>query len=89
MSLLAFMSPNIPLEPYKDEIRRMVSHYSSTLGKAYHDEKVTVAGLVGGIRRHQTKAGKMMAWITLEDLSGVIELVLFPHIWKNTSPALK
>jgi len=78
-----------PLEPYKDEIRRMVSHYSSTLGKAYHDEKVTVAGLVGGIRRHQTKAGKMMAWITLEDLSGVIELVLFPHIWKKYQSSLE
>jgi DNA polymerase-3 subunit alpha len=37
--------------------------------------------MVSGIRPHQTKTGKMMAWVTLEDMTGTIELVVFPRTW--------
>ncbi len=78
-----------PLTPYLNEIRRVVTHYSSTLGEASHEEKTRVAGMVSGIRPHQTKTGKMMAWVTLEDLTGVIELVLFPRTWEKFQFALE
>jgi DNA polymerase-3 subunit alpha len=39
---------------------------------------VTVAGIVSQLRERPTKTGKRMAWVTLEDLSGSIELVVFP-----------
>ncbi len=42
-----------------------------------------MAGMVTGIRPHQTKTGKMMAWVTLEDLTGTIELVVFPRTWEK------
>lgn len=78
-----------PLTPYMNEIRRVVSYFSSNLGEAAHEEKVRVAGMVSGIRPHQTKTGKMMAWVTLEDLSGTIELVLFPRTWEKFQFALE
>jgi DNA polymerase-3 subunit alpha len=78
-----------PLTPYLSEIRRLVSHFSSTLGEAAHEEKTRVAGMVSGIRPHQTKTGRMMAWVTLEDLTGVIELVLFPRTWEKYQFALE
>ena len=78
-----------PLTPYLNEIRRVVTHFSSTLGEASHEEKTRVAGMVSGIRPHQTKTGKMMAWVTLEDLTGVIELVLFPRTWEKFQFALE
>ena len=78
-----------PLTPYLDEIRRLVTHFSSNLGEAAHEEKTRVAGMVSGIRPHQTKTGKMMAWVTLEDLTGIIELVIFPRIWEKYQFALE
>ena len=78
-----------PLTPYQNEIRRLVTHFSSNLGEAAHEEMTRVAGMVSGIRPHQTKTGKMMAWVTLEDLTGVIELVLFPRTWEKFQFALE
>ena len=78
-----------PLTPYMNEIRRVVSHFSSNLSEADHEEKVRVAGMVTGIRPHQTKTGRMMAWVTLEDLTGTIELVVFPRTWEKFQFALE
>ena len=78
-----------PLTPYLNEIRQVVSYFSSTLGEAQHEEKVRVAGMVTAIKPHQTKTGKMMAWVTLEDLSGTIELVVFPRTWEKFQFALE
>ncbi len=78
-----------PLAAYMNEIRRVVSHFSSTLGEADHEEKVRVAGMITAIRPHQTKTGKMMAWVTLEDLTGTIELVVFPRTWEKFQFALE
>ena len=78
-----------PLAAYMNEIRRVVSYFSSTLGEADHEEKVRVAGMITAIRPHQTKTGKMMAWVTLEDLTGTIELVVFPRTWEKFQFALE
>ncbi len=78
-----------PLTPYMNEIRRTVSHFSSNLTEAAHEEKVRVAGMVSAIKPHQTKTGKMMAWVTLEDLTGTIELVVFPRTWDKYQFALE
>ncbi|MGD0877872.1 MAG: DNA polymerase III subunit alpha [Anaerolineales bacterium] len=78
-----------PLAAYMKEIRQVVTHFSSNLGEAAHEEKVRVAGMVTAIRPHQTKTGKMMAWVTLEDLAGTIELVVFPRTWEKFQFALE
>jgi len=78
-----------PLAAYMDEIRRVITHDAVTLGEAAHEEKTRVAGMITSIRPHQTKTGKMMAWVTIEDLNGIIELVLFPKVWEQHQFALE
>ena len=78
-----------PLATYMKEISQVVTHFSSNLGEAAHEEKVRVAGMITAIRPHQTKTGKMMAWVTLEDLTGTIELVVFPRTWEKFQFALE
>ena len=73
-----------PLSPYQATLSRIVSHFSSQLPEANHGEKVRVAGLVTATRPHQTKAGKPMGFLTIEDIQGSIELVLFPRTWAQT-----
>jgi len=57
--------------------------------EAAHEEKVRVAGLVTRMRPHQTKTGKMMGFVTLEDVQGNIELVVFPRTWEQYAEAFE
>lgn len=72
-----------PLSDYQQQLAQLVSYFSGQLSEAQHEEKVRVAGLINSIRPYQTKAGKPMGFVTLEDIQGVIDLVLFPRTWKR------
>jgi DNA polymerase-3 subunit alpha len=72
-----------PLTPYQPMLVKVVTHFSGQLPEAQHEEKVRVAGLITTIRPYQTKAGKPMGFMTLEDIQGNLELVLFPRTWEK------
>jgi DNA polymerase-3 subunit alpha len=72
-----------PLKPHFKELERAVTHFSTQLSECADRERVRVAGLVASVRPHVTKAGKAMAFVQLEDLQGVIELVVFPKTWES------
>jgi DNA polymerase-3 subunit alpha len=77
-----------PLSSYQKQLSQIVSYFSGQLSNAQHEEKVRVAGLITSIRPYQTKAGKPMGFVTLEDIQGVIDLVLFPRTWKQFADLL-
>jgi len=70
-----------PLSPVMDALAQVVTHFSGQLGEATAGEKVKVAGIVTRVRPHLTKTGKNMGFVTLEDVQGNIELVVFPRTW--------
>ena len=70
-----------PLSPVMDALAQMVTHFSGQLAEATPGEKVRVAGIVTRIRPHTTKNGKSMGFVTLEDVQGSIDLVVFPRTW--------
>lgn len=74
-----------PLNPVIRELTEVVTHFSGQFGETTPGEAVRVAGLIRRIRPHQSKAGKPMAFVTLEDLQGSIELVIFPNVWAKSS----
>ncbi len=49
---------------------------------------VTVAGLIAGLQRKVTKQGSPWAIATLEDLDGVIEVMVFPQTYQLVSTQL-
>jgi DNA polymerase-3 subunit alpha len=73
-----------PLSPVMDALAQIVTHFSGQLSEASPGEKVRVAGIVTRIRPHVTKTGKNMGFVTLEDVQGNIELVVFPKTWDKT-----
>jgi DNA polymerase-3 subunit alpha len=78
-----------PLTPYQQTFARIVSYFSGQLHDAQHEEKVRVAGLITAVRPYMTKTNKPMGFVTLEDIQGSIELVLFPKTWQKTHELLK
>lgn len=50
-------------------------------GDALHEKPARLVGLVEGMRELITKRGEMMCIVTLEDLQGQIDAVIFPRTW--------
>ena len=70
-----------PITPYLPLIRQKATNFSRELPDLPKDQKVSVAGMVTRIRTMPTKKGDQMAFATLEDIQGPIELVIFPRTW--------
>jgi DNA polymerase-3 subunit alpha len=70
-----------PLSPYRDMLTSAVSHNAITLADAEHQRPVRVAGMIVASRPYRTKKDAQMGFVTLEDLHGNIELVVFPRAW--------
>ncbi len=79
--LLGLYLSDHPLSAYTDLLTRAVSHNSISLSDAGNQERVRVAGLVVSTRAFKTKKDTMMGFVTLEDMQGNIELVVFPKTW--------
>ena len=74
---IGFYVSGHPLHQYAKELQRY-ARPAASVQRARRDDVVTVAGIVSQLRERPTKTGKRMAWVTLEDLSGSVELVCFP-----------
>ena len=72
-----------PLSPVMDQLEDVVTHFSAQLNNAPSDERVRVVGLITRIRHHQTRKGKPMGFVSIEDLQGSIDLVIFPKTWNK------
>jgi DNA polymerase-3 subunit alpha len=83
--LLGVYLSDHPLTPYMETLTQVVTHFSAQLGEAEHGQAVTVAGEVSHLRPYQTRTGKTMGFVTLEDLQGSIELVVFNRVWADVS----
>jgi DNA polymerase-3 subunit alpha len=81
--LLGVYVSDHPLTPHLDTLARVITHFSAELAEAEHEQKVCVAGEVSHIRPYRTRSGREMGFVTLEDLQGSIELVIFNRVWKD------
>ena len=75
--VMGFYVSGHPLDAYAKELARYAKS-TSMVAELRDGEKVTVAGVVAAIRERPTKTGKRMAFITLEDLTGIVEVICFP-----------
>lgn len=74
-----------PLQPVMADLQTIVTHYSGQITEDDHEKPVVMAGVVTNLRTHQTKKGDLMGFVSLEDLQGHLELVLFPRTWKEVN----
>ncbi|HHM04887.1 MAG TPA: DNA polymerase III subunit alpha [Gammaproteobacteria bacterium] len=69
-----------PIEQYESELRQFVRARLSEL-QPERNQTVVVAGLVVGLRTRNSKRGDRMAFVTLDDRSGRIELAVFSQVY--------
>ena len=49
---------------------------------------IRLAGMVSGVARKSTKTGKSMAIVTLEDMEGEVDCVVFPNLYEQCASTL-
>lgn len=87
--LLGLYVSDHPLNPFMDDLTNIVSHFSGEIDDSMHGQPVCVAGMVTHIRPYQTRGGRAMGFVTLEDLQGSLELVVFNRLWPEVADWLR
>jgi DNA polymerase-3 subunit alpha len=86
---LGFYITSHPLAQYDEDIKRFTSENTATLAQFESGTEVKICGVVSAFKEITTRKGERMAFATLEDLKGVIEVILFPDVFLSSLPYLK
>ena len=71
-----------PIARYAEELKHIVSASIAEL-RPTHDRALVVAGLVVALRSMQTRRGDRMAFVTLDDRTGRLELAVFSELFER------
>ena len=75
-----------PMGEVAERVGQFVNAYSGDLkDESLDGQRVVIGGIVTGIRSVVTKAKSAMAVVTLEDLQGMVEVVVFPRTYEQTA----
>jgi DNA polymerase-3 subunit alpha len=77
--LLGLYVSSHPLEDFRDILNKKTTGLNK-IKSAFSGQKVLVGGIISGVKKIITKTGKPMLFIKLEDLTGKVEVVVFPTI---------
>jgi len=74
-----------PLESVWPKLKEIVTEDILTCLEGDEDKRVILGGIVTGYRTTITKRGEMMASFALEDLTGAIEVLVFPKVFAQST----
>ncbi|MBW2618629.1 MAG: DNA polymerase III subunit alpha, partial [Deltaproteobacteria bacterium] len=86
---LGFYVSGHPLVPYVAELKRYADSDLTGLHNLPDGSRVRVGGMAASSKEISTKKGERMAFLTLEDLAGRVEVVCMPKIWAESRGLLE
>ncbi len=88
-----------PLDKYWDRLKKLITRTLQEFPVEKEDfsdptkvkdrELVTVAGFISEVNVHYTKSNKVMAFLTLEDITGAVDVVVFPQGYTDAAYLLE
>jgi DNA polymerase-3 subunit alpha len=81
--VLGFYVSGHPLEAHRDSLECFTSAVAASLQTAPDGREVTVGGVVSRIKTMLDKKGNSMAFVTIEDFTGSIELLMFSDCYEK------
>lgn len=85
---LGFFITGHPLDRYASEIKRFASVFTSDFDDLAEKTEVRVCGIIVAKKEFITKKGDRMAFLTLEDLHGSVEVVVLAKVFARVSEYL-
>jgi DNA polymerase-3 subunit alpha len=91
--ILGFFITGHPLEKYREKLEDLRALSTAELGamksSTGKDESLSTAGIITGLRVLKSKKGEFYALASLEDLSGSLEMVVFPEAYRKLQEKVK
>ena len=92
--VLGIYASGNPMEKYQKVLMEKTNLNSSMIrsieelhnNKIYDESSIIIGGMVGLCRSQRTRKGQLMAFLTIEDLFGQMEVIVFPktyEVYKN------
>lgn len=83
-AMLGFYISGHPLDKYRDELMTFTTFTTGRLPEASDGREVTIGGIITAVKKMLDKRGNMMAFVTLEDYTGGVELILFSECYSKS-----
>jgi DNA polymerase-3 subunit alpha len=91
--ILGFFISGHPLEKFRDKLADLQALSIAEIGaltkSTGKDETIATAGIIGNVRVLRSKRGEFYAQATLEDMSGSIDMIVFPEAYKRLGDKVK
>jgi DNA polymerase III subunit alpha len=72
-----------PLAQYEATIHALATATTVGISELADGKEVRLCGIIATVKSMLTKKGDRMAYITLEDLQGTVEVIVFPDLFKT------
>jgi len=86
---IGFFITGHPLARYEGDMKRLTNATIGTLTELKEKSEVKVCGIVTSLKEIMTKKGDRMGFISLEDRSGSVEVVIFSDVYARCSEYVK
>jgi DNA polymerase-3 subunit alpha len=91
--ILGFFITGHPLEKYRDKLEGLsalgIADVSSMKVSTLKDETITTAGIISNLRVQKSKKGEFYAQACLEDMSGSVDMIVFPEAYRRLQEKVK
>ncbi|MBI4479129.1 MAG: DNA polymerase III subunit alpha [Acidobacteria bacterium] len=86
--VLGFYISGHPLRKYESKLRALGTIDTARLSEQTPQQEVSVGGILVSVRTARSKRGELWATAVLEDLKGMVELLVFPEAYRRLSELL-
>src|SRR3989442_3193166 len=87
--VLGFYISGHPLARYREVVEPLGVTTSADLAAKGHGARVILFGHAAGLKETSTKGGNRMAFFTLEDMDGTVEVTVFPEPFRAATACLR
>jgi DNA polymerase III subunit alpha len=87
--VIGFYITGHPLTRYGRQLRLYALANTQTLGEFQDGDKVSLGGMIFKTRLQTTRKGDRMAFVTLEDVQGQVDVIVFPEVYKEFGAVLE
>jgi DNA polymerase III subunit alpha len=77
-----------PLTRFEAALKKFSTATTGTLGEVSDGKEVKLCGIVTTVKTLITKKGDRMAYVQIEDPQGLVEIIVFPDLFKSASDVL-
>ncbi|UCB57802.1 MAG: DNA polymerase III subunit alpha [Candidatus Omnitrophota bacterium] len=87
--MLGFYTSGHPLAKYSTTLKNYVTHSTQELANLQETEEIYIGGIINKLKNITTKKNERMAILSLEDLDGFTEVLVFPRVFSQSLKVMK